>query len=194
MFYNGYVVLQTSSYLAWRTAVLGNGYNADGSYGCQCWDLCAEFWWNIGFPQGFPQTGPNHYASECWTVSRVQNAGDKFELISNLTEVKRGDVIVLNGTSSLPTGHIGFADENYDGSGYLAVLGQNQGTGGTPPPIINPDGGTTSNVNRLGMENFLGAFRYKEWEDGPTPTPSYPKSHFKWVLYGRKLNQMRNNL
>ena len=80
-FYTGYVTLPTNTYLAWKSAVNGNGYDADGSYGCQCWDLCAEFWYNVGFPQGYPRTGANHYASECWNVSREINAGDKFDLI-----------------------------------------------------------------------------------------------------------------
>ena len=72
-FYTGYVVLPTNTYLAWKTAVAGNGYNADGFYGDQCWDLTAEFWYNVGFPTGYPLTGPNHYASECWTVNKNNN-------------------------------------------------------------------------------------------------------------------------
>ena len=43
-FYTGYIVLPTNTYLAWKNAVAGNGYDADGYYGDQCWDLCAEFW------------------------------------------------------------------------------------------------------------------------------------------------------
>ena len=191
-FYTGYVTLPTNTYLAWKSAVNGNGYDADGSYGCQCWDLCAEFWFNVGFPQGYPRTGENHYASECWNVSREINAGDKFDLIYDKTQLKQGDVIVWNGTSTFPTGHIGFADENYNGTNSIAVLGQNQGTGGTPPPISHPNGGTTANVKTLSLDNFTGAFRYKEWESEP-PTPSHPsRKHFKWVLMRRRLNQMRN--
>ena len=193
-FYTGYVTLPTNTYLAWKSAVNGNGYDADGSYGCQCWDLCAEFWYNVGFPQGYPRTGANHYASECWNVSREINAGDKFDLIYDKTQLKQGDVIVWNGTTNYPTGHIGFADENYNGSNSIAVLGQNQGTGGTPPPISHPNGGTTANVKTLSLDNFAGAFRYREWESEP-PTPSHPtRKHFKWVLMRRKLNQMRNTI
>lgn len=195
-FYTGYVILPTNTYLVWKTATAGNGYNADGYYGDQCWDLIAEFYYNVGFPQGYPLTGPNSYASECWTVNRNNNISyngtQYFELIENLSDVKVGDIVVLNGTLTNPPGHIGFADENYDGSGYLAVLGQNQGTGGTPPPVVNPDGGTTANVNRLGMEDFLGAFRFKSWHEQPEPPTYHKKSHFKWVLYSRKLNQIRN--
>lgn len=189
----GYVTLPTDTYDVWKSAVNGNGYNADGYYGCQCWDLCAEFWNNIGFPRGYPRTGVNHYASECWTASRDVNAGDQFDLIYNKEDLKRGDVIVWNGTTSFPTGHIGFADEDYNGTNSINVLGQNQGTGGTPTPVVDPEGGTTANVKALSLNNFAGAFRYKEWEVTP-PAPTARKNHFKWVLYARKLNQMRNRM
>ena len=194
-FYTGYVTLPTNTYLAWKNAVNGNGYDADGYYGCQCWDLAAEFWWNVGFPQGYPvtQQGGNGSAWMCWTYSREINKGDKFDLIYNLSDVKQGDVIVWDGTTSFPDGHIGFADEDYDGSGQIAVLGQNQGTGGTPPPISHPNGGTTANVKKLGTANFLGAFRYREWENPPTPVLR-TSGKFKWVLMRRRLNQMRNNI
>ena len=192
--YTGYVVIPHNTYLAWKTAVNGNGYNADGYYGCQCWDLTAEFWHNLGFPAGYPLTGPNHYAEECWNVNRNNNISYGgtvyFDLVYNITDVKQGDVIVWNGTTAFPTGHIGFADEDYDGSGYIAVLGQNQGTGGTPPPVFPSDGGSTTNVKRLSVSNFAGAFRYREWTHTP-PSPtvrSIPKQKkFPWVLYANKL-------
>lgn len=196
-FYTGYIDLPTSTYDAWKSAVNGNGYDADGYYGCQCWDLCAEFWYNLGFPRGYPvtQTGGNGSAWMCWTYSKDINKGDKFDLIYNLSDVKRGDVIVWDGTTSYPDGHIGFADEDYNGSGSIAVLGQNQGSGGTPPPISHPNGGTTANVKTLGTLGFLGAFRYREWEDTPpTPPVTRSKGSFNWVLMARRLNQMRNGM
>lgn len=194
-FYTGYIDLPTSTYDAWKSAVNGNGYDADGYYGCQCWDLCAEFWYNLGFPRGYPvtQTGGNGSAWMCWTYSKDINKGDKFDLIYNLSDVKRGDVIVWDGTTSYPDGHIGFADEDYNGSGSIAVLGQNQGSGGTPPPISHPNGGTTANVKTLSTIGFLGAFRYREWEDTPpTPPVTRSKGSFNWVLMARRLNQIRN--
>lgn len=199
-FYTGYVVLPTNTYLAWKTAVAGNGYDADGSYGDQCWDLTAEFWHNVGFPTGYPLTGPNHYAYECWTVNRNNNIAyggtTYFDLINSLSDVQQGDIVVFNGTQSNPAGHIGFADEDYDPSknGYIAILGQNQGSGGIPPAVVNPAGGTTANVKDLYVvDDFLGAFRYKAWHTTP-PTPVRGKSNFKWVLYARKLNQKRNGM
>lgn len=197
-FYTGYVVIPTNTYLAWKNAVAGNGYDADGYHGDQCWDLCAEFWHNVGFPTGYPLTGPNHSAYECWTVNRENNKAyngtPHFQLIYNLGDVKQGDVVVFNGTSGNPAGHIGFADEDYNPNkgGYIAILGQNQGTGGTPPPISNPAGGTTANVKDLYVAtDFLGAFRYIPWIQ-PSPAPSTPSnSKFPWVLYSRKLRQKR---
>lgn len=194
-FYTRYVTIPIDTYLAWKNTVAGNGYDADGYYGDQCWDLVAEFWYNVGFGTGYPHTGPNQYASECWTVSREQNTSYNgttyFDLIYNLADVKQGDVVVYAGSP----GHIGFADEDYNPSkgGFLAVLGQNQGSGGVPPAINNPAGGTTANVQDLYTASaFLGAFRYRGWS-GPTP-PTPVKNKFPWVLYARKFRQSRQGL
>lgn len=195
----GYVTLPVDTYDNWKNAVAGNGYDADGYYGDQCWDLTAEFWYNVGFPQGYPQTGPNQYASECWSYSRYANAEYNgttyFDLITNIENVKRGDVVVFPGAP----GHIGFADEDYNiaKAGYIAILGQNQGTGGTPPAVNNPNGGTTANVKDLYVgtpsnpSEFLGAFRYKFWNPTPPTPTATTKHHFPWVLYDRKLRENR---
>lgn len=196
-FYSGYVLIPHNTYLAWKNAVAGNGYDADGYHGDQCWDLCAEFWWNAGFPQGYPLTGPNHSAYECWTVNRNNNisynGNTYFELITDLNRVKQGDVVVFNGTAGNPAGHIGFADEDYNPNkgGYIAILGQNQGSGGTPPPESHPAGGTTANVKDLYVAtDFLGAFRYIPWEQ-PVPPILIRRKRFPWVLYARKLREKR---
>lgn len=195
-FFTGYVTLPTNTYLAWKDAVAGNGYDADGYYGCQCWDLAAEFWYNVGFPQGYPHTGPNHSAYECWSVNKEANASydgtTYFDLITDINQVKQGDVIVWDQHGSYTAGHIGFADEDYNGGGSIAVLGQNQGSGGTPPPVSHPDGGTTANVKSLSVNYFLGAFRYKGWEQPTPPTPTMAtRGRFPWVLYARKLRENR---
>ena len=151
------------------------------------WDLAAELWMTIPefFGQGlYPQTGPNLYASECWTVSRDANAGDSFDLIYNFTDVKRGDCIVIASSPISTTGHIAFADENYNGSIMMNLLGQNQVDPspiyGHIPTVTNVDVGTY----------FLGAFRYKQWGSGPGPTPVI-RSKFPWVLYSRKLRRTK---
>ena len=188
--HHGYITVPHSTYIEWRTNTLGEGYDADGVYPCECWDYCAIFWYSVGYPQGYPitQTGGNGQAWMCWTYSRdinkQYNGTTYFDLIYNLSEVQAGDVVVLNGTTSNPAGHIAFADENYDGSGYLWCIGQNQG--GTPLP----GGGTLVTRNRLGMGDFLGAFRYRAWHTTP-PTPTVYKKRFPWVIYMGKLRNER---
>ena len=198
----GFVNLPVDTYANWKNAVAGNGYDADGYYGDQCWDLAAEFWYNVGFPTSplYPKTGPNGYASECWTVSRYDNIDYNgttyFDLVVNVEDVRQGDVVVFPGAP----GHIGFADEDYDitKAGYIAILGQNQGSGGVPPAVSNPNGGTTANVKDLWVgtpsnpTGFLGAFRYKFWNPTPPPpSPTEKKHRFPWVLYDRKLRENR---
>lgn len=184
----GYTTIGHATWSEWRTNTLGQEYDVDGYYGCQCWDYAAEFWYNVGFPQNYPLTGPNQSAYECWTVNRDNNVAYNgttyFDLITNLSDVKTGDVLVWDATVSVPAGHIAFADEDYDGSGYIWVLGQNQG--GTP----SPSGGTAVTRNHLGTSNFLGAFRYREWHTTP-PTPTLTKHKFPWVIYARKLRERR---
>lgn len=182
----GYTTYDTSSYENWKSDTLGLEFDVDGSYGCQCWDYVSDFYYSIGWGTGYPVTGVNHYASECWSnlISRNTNTGVDFEQINYLISVKKGDIIVLDGNVSNPPGHIAFADEDYDGTGYLWCIGQNQG--GTPLP----GGGTAVTRNHLGMSLFLGAFRYKPWQVTPTPS-RFSKHRFPWVLYSRKLRARR---
>ena len=185
----GYTSIAHGSYDEWRAATMGHSYDVDGYFGCQCWDYAAELWYNVGFGTGWPHTGPNLAAYECWTVSRYQNAGTTFDLIDLLAVVKKGDVVVLDqGRFAGDTvGHIAFADEDYDGSGYMWLVGQNQN---------NPSATVGSPVARTRMSvlKFLGAFRLKEWEQ-PTPPPAEEKKHkFPWYLYARKLNKTRGGV
>lgn len=149
------------SYDAFRNRVNGNAYDLDGAYGPQCWDGAALLWQQIGRSLS---TGGTGIAAGCWNVesARNANAGGDFDLIWNLADVKRGDVVVLgrNGAN-----HIAFADEDYNGSGRLVLLGQNQGDGAG----IN---GKPFNVISVGMSGFSGAFRFKRWVSAPAPTPT----------------------
>lgn len=189
--------LDISSYNEFRRQVLERasqnlGYDVDNAFGYQCWDLAAELWMNIPEFSGgilYPQTGPNLYASECWTVSRDVNAGMSFDLIWHLEDIKRGDCIVIASSPISTTGHIAFADEDYGGSNNMNLLGQNQvepsPTVGHIPTVTNVDVGSY----------FLGAFRYKLWEQ-PEPTPpSVKKKGYKFHIYGavprlRKINNL----
>ena len=179
--YTGYVTIPHSTYAEWKSEVLGNSYDADGMYGAQCWDLAAEFWYNLGFSTGYPLTGGND-AKGVWPL-REQNKGDQFDLIYNIEDVLQGDVMCFGGPTA--TGHIAFADSDYiPDTQYMGLLGQNQG-GGEPAP----GGGTTTTVESFNISTFQGAFRYKAWHSTP-PTPvATGQSHFPWVLYARKIRQ-----
>lgn len=175
----GYTPLPHSNYEEWKSATLGLEIDVDASFGCQCWDYASEFWWNVGFPKLYPQTGPNLAAYECWTDSRIENAGNKFDLVYNLQDVKIGDVVVLNHSASATAGHIAFANQDYQNSNMMELLGQNQ--------PARPEG-TAVNIRVMNVSNFLGAFRYKDWNGSIPPSPSsVSKSNFPWVLYAQKL-------
>ena len=189
--YTGYVTVPHNTYLAWQNATNGNGYDVDGSYGCQCWDFASLFWWNVGFPTGYPHiTASSAYTM--WTLrdqNVAYNGTTYFDLIYNLADVKQGDIMVFNYSGSNPYGHVGFATRDYAGwdtSNYeFPILSENNG--GTPDPA----GGTYVNIHGYDTRLFLGAFRYKEWEQ-PTPPPSYRSGKFPWYIYTRKLNDKRN--
>ena len=186
------IPITTVSYNMFRGAVLtraalGLGYDVDGYYGYQCWDLAAELWMNLPeFANSglWPHTGPNSAAMECWTVSKVENAGSSFYLIYELSDVKQGDIIVLGPSAISSVGHIAFADENYNGTNYLNLLGQNQ---------VNPDFiiGHIPTVTNLNVSAFLGAFRYKEWADEP-PVGRKSKHKFPWFIYTQKIRNKNN--
>lgn len=192
--YTGYVTIPHATYNEWRTATIGNGYDADGVYGCQCMDLAMEFWWNVGFPQGYPLTGTGN-ADGVWarrTFNLMYNATAYFELVYNLADVKRGDVICY---SISPFGHIGFADQDYatwhaahPDSYEFPILSENNG--GTPDPA----GGAYTNVHGYDTRYFQGAFRYIPWKSGPTPpTPTGArKSKFPWFIYTQKFHDKNN--
>ena len=190
--YTGYVDIPHNTYDAWRNATLGNGYDIDGYYGCQCWDFASEFWRNVGFPARYPLISASS-AYTMWSVYKDQNSSyagtTYFRQITNLNDVKRGDVIVYKYFSSNPYGHVGFADQDYatwhaaNPSSYeFPILSENNG--GTPDPA----GGAYVNVHGYDTRLFLGAFRYIPWISPTPPTPTITrKSRFPWVLYARKL-------
>ena len=190
--YTGYVDILHSTYDEWRNATLGNGYDIDGYYGCQCWDFASEFWRNVGFPSGYPLISSSS-AYTMWSVYKDQNSSyggiTYFRQITNLNDVKRGDILVYNQFSANPYGHVGFADQDYaswhaaNPSWYeFPILSENNV--GTPDPA----GCAYANIHGYDTRLFLGAFRYIPWEP-PTPTTSTGtrKSRFPWVLYARKL-------
>ena len=188
--YYGLVSVNISSFTAFRNEVYGNGYNVDYLYGNQCVDMAKLLAGNAGRPSPYWLSRPNGYAREGWTVesNRTYNVSDYFTLVYNKGDVKRGDLVVLNYSSSNPYGHIAFATTDWNANTTEAILlGQNQ---------VNPND-TTGHPNTETMVNvttFLGAFRFNAWQQPVPPTPSSDaRSHFKWVLYANKLRN-RNRL
>lgn len=187
--YNGYVSVPTSSYDAFKNAVNGNSYDVDGIAGCQCVDLSKLINYNLGYSSPYYDTGGTGYAWGGWTVAsaRTFNAGSSYTLVYDKTQIKKGDMIVMNATTANPAGHVTFANEDYNGTNSLSCLGQNQG--GSPAP----GGGTTVNVATLGLSEFLGAFRLTAWQPTPPgPTPASTQRRFPWAIYARRLRQKRS--
>lgn len=185
------VIVPHATYTEFKNAVIGRGYDMDGHYGYQCWD-------GVELLYQQPDIGQHLYTAfnfdtslssgvkTCWLYApaRAVNGSGHFSEVTNVQDIKQGDIIVLNQYSGWygSTGHIGFADEDYNGTDYINILGQNQGAG-------NPEHGSPFNIMRsfLGAA-FLGVFRYDGWTSTP-PTPPTPtkRSNFPWVLYARKL-------
>lgn len=181
---NGYWNLNNhlyDTYDHWREYCLSHGINVDFSYGNQCWDVCAMLWhqYNLRLETG------NGYAYGCWVYKRDVNARFPFTKIETRTGIKRGDCVVFAPSGLNYTGHIAFADEDYNGSDYMNFLGQNQGQG--------ISSGTPSNIVRLNIRPFLGAFRNSKWQSVAPIPPIKTKpveKRFPWVIYERKF---RNN-
>ena len=181
--YNRYVQVPHGSYNQWRAATLGNGYNVDyyasGGWGNQCWDYCALCYWQYGLTLITKAGGGTAY--DCWAVSRWANTKPPFISMTGVQNIKRGDIIITKSPRSR-TGHICFADEDYNGTLRLNCLGQNQRGNGSGYPVT---------VDNLGIGNFLGIFRNTNW-DGvvpPEPETSYNKNRYNFVLFNRRKRQ-----
>lgn len=177
------VEVSISSFDSFKDATIGNGYDIDGNFGFQCWDYGALLWGNIGRyghegqPYAYPylQTGALGYAYEIWTDSRIQNAGFQFTLIERLQDVKRGDMVILDKGrfAGDVSGHNAFADEDYNGTTTMLLLGQNQEN-------PNPTTGHVVTSDQMNVTKFLGAFRFKAWNRQP---PHYATRHGKFPFY-----------
>lgn len=177
-----------STYEEFRNAVIGRGFDLDGLFGYQCWD---------GVDLLYQQSDVGQYlytannvgqgegtAKSCWLneTARRLNGSGHFSIITDKTQIKRGDIIVFNTYQGWygSAGHIAFADEDYNGTEYIDTLGQNQGAG------ANPDTGTPFNVrNNLLGSAFLGVFRYDGWQETPPTPTSQKKRHFPYPVAWR---------
>lgn len=152
-------------------AASGLGYDFDGYFGYQCWDLGANWYALCGssFLTANSFTGAggsDSYVKTCWTYPQAfaHNSADPFMAITNINDIKRGDMIIWGSTIAI-SGHNAFADEDYNnGKSTILALGQNQ---------VNPsfEVGHIPTLTELSKTGILGAFRFKGWTNGPGPDP-----------------------
>lgn len=142
------------------TETLGKRYDMDKypkDQPYQCWDYGDYFWVNqVGRPL-ITKAGGNGCARDCWNISRVTNAGNDFNLITDKNSLKVGDWCIFNGGKN---GHIGIVKSIVRKGQTVVLQGENQGS--VAVTAIN-----------YSLSTFLGAFRYKGWESViPTPAKS----------------------
>lgn len=182
--YHGYITVAHNTYSAWRAATLNNSYDVDGGFPAvqpfQCWDFCALGYFQFGRALITKPGGGN--AADCWNVSRYLNSKSPFISLTGVENIKRGDILVWNTSASLPDGHIGYADEDYNGTNYINVLGQNQGG----RPYVN--------IQSYSLTGFLGIFRNTLWVgDEPEPVPvSSKKRKFPWAVAWAHWDNFKN--
>ena len=146
----------------------------------ECWDYINLIWNHLGskyytYPPSDP-TATNHGVK--WGVLNTDalnaNKINGLTYISNKTQLKRGDIVVsTDGTY----GHAGFINSDYNGEHNYGFYTQNYA------------GRRSVALDSYDLHDFGGAFRYNDWvtPTPPTPSGSTRRSHFKWVLYARKL-------
>lgn len=129
---------------------IGTAIDADGVYGCQCYDYANAFWRS---QVNRNLVNNNGGASGTWAL-RDQNAGTEFVTGTNWDDIQRGDWVVWD---TGVYGHIALALGSPDSmTKTISVLEEN-GPNGTPWPT----GGTTLSVGTGKQSGFLGYFRYK---------------------------------
>ena len=170
------------TYNAFRNATLGNAYDIDGyppSQPYQCWDFVDLLYQQSDVGQ-FLYTdanvgGSDSGAKTCWinNTARQLNGSGNFSLVYNKEEIKRGDIIVFNtyGQWYSTAGHIGFADEDYNGTEYINLLSQN---------FYNHYYVTVEQAY-LGSA-FLGVFRFTPWNTPTPPVGTSRRKKFPWAI------------
>lgn len=140
------------SYQDFKNTHLGNGYDIDGWYGWQCYDLYAEYCNWLGVP--YANCTDSGYAQDLWTQRHSNGILNYFDEVEVM---QPGDVAIFDVTPSTPYSHVAIFDSDA-GNGYGNFLGQNQGSSKT-----NPNGGSASNIIALPYSaTFPTAFRPKQ--------------------------------
>lgn len=146
-----------SSPVAFKNATLGSCIDLDGKFGSQCVDAAAVF--HKEYTGRWLSTCGTGAARGIWAC-RGENAGEEYELVTDVTKVQAGDWLIFDGGTY---GHVGMAMGPYN-NGYVALLGENQGGA----KCIG--GGAATNIINMSTKTFLGAFRPKIYI-APEPTP-----------------------
>lgn len=198
MWHSNLTGVNFSSYTAFRNSVIGQGWDLDGYYGAQCWDGCDMVYAHLG--RVFRTTayyGGDGGISSTWEDSRCRayNGSPPMSIITNKTQIKRGDLVIFSRHYGGGYGHGGYADTDYNGTNTLSILSQNYRNS-------NLTTGSAFSIDPMNLAYFLGAFRWSGWNGGdpgpnpPDPTPGYgsstfPHGKFPWVLMAHRLRARR---
>lgn len=151
--------VETSSVEAFKRSVMGRCIIANNIYGAQCVSLARAFWWSYaGFDVSTCGTGLAKGMMGC----AAQNAGDRFKIIWNASDIQAGTWIITGGSY---TGHVCMALGPVN-NGYVACLGENQGGASCGVGV----GGSAANVVNLSAKNFIGGYTPLDYI-APEPEP-----------------------
>lgn len=187
-----------SSYKAFKNSVIGQGWNLDGYYGAQCWDGCDMLYRHIGRVfRTSSYYGGDGGISSTWedTRCRAYNGAEPMSVVTDLTKIKKGDLVIFSRYYGGGYGHGGYANSDYAGSNNIEILSQNYRN-------YNLTNGSPFSLDVMNLTYFLGAFRWSGWNGGdpgpnpPDPTPGYgsstfPHGKFPWVLMAHRLRARR---
>lgn len=153
----------------------------------ECWDYVNLLWNHLGsryytYPPSNPSS-TNHGVKWGWInlEARTANTINHLTQITSLAYIKAGDVVITSGGEF---GHAGFADETYNGSGYLYMYSQNYA------------GRRSVGRDYVDVSTFVGAWRYDAWNQPqpPTITSKTSRKPFNWAIYARKLREKRETM
>lgn len=139
------------SYQDFKNTHLGNGYDIDGWWSFQCWDLYAEYCNWLGVP--YANCTDSGYAKDLWTQRHSNGILNYFDEVEVM---QAGDIAIFDVTPSTPYSHVAIFDSDA-GNGYGNFLGQNQGA---------PEG-VTNIVALPYSATFATAFRPKSSNNNP---------------------------
>lgn len=139
--------------MKWKTpdafinATIGRLYDMDRfpkNQPYQCWDYADYFWQNEVGRMFTTKTGS---VRDAWIKCRTINQGKQFDLVTDKKKLKKGDWVIFN---SGYDGHVGIVKSVVKTGVSVMIQGENQGS-------------IYVNVMNRTLSDFLGAFRYKEW-------------------------------